>query len=96
MKAFLSLWLVLLSHSLAAADADVHVWQKIELTFRSQGAYENPYRDVDVWVDLKGPGFEKRCYGFWDGSNKFSKCASWRCIRGIGPGASDRTNPTPA
>jgi len=22
---------------------------------------------VDVWVQLKGPGFDKRCYGFWDG-----------------------------
>ncbi|UCD50251.1 MAG: DUF4038 domain-containing protein [Phycisphaerales bacterium] len=24
-----------------------------------------------MWVDLKGPGFEKRCYGFWDGGDTF-------------------------
>jgi hypothetical protein len=34
-------------------------------------AYKNPYTDLLVWVDLKGPGFEKRCYGFWDGGKTF-------------------------
>jgi hypothetical protein len=43
------------------------VWEKVEITLRSQQQYENPYTDVQVWVDLKGPGFDKRCYGFWDG-----------------------------
>ena len=27
--------------------------------------------DVQVWVDLRGPGFSKRCYGFWDGGKTF-------------------------
>ena len=48
-----------------------HVWEKVEITLRAQNKYDNPYTDVVVWVDLKGPGFEKRCYGFWDGENIF-------------------------
>ncbi len=47
------------------------VWEKVEITLNSTSTYENAYTDVKVWVDLKGPGFEKRCYGFWDGGNTF-------------------------
>jgi hypothetical protein len=60
----------------AAAGADappttLHVWQKVEIPLRAEKTYANPYTEVEVWVDLKGPGFEKRCYGFWDGGNTF-------------------------
>ncbi|MHC4624669.1 MAG: apiosidase-like domain-containing protein [Planctomycetota bacterium] len=48
-----------------------HVWEKVEIALRAQKSYENPYKEVEVWVDLKGPGFDKRCYGFWDGDNVF-------------------------
>jgi len=48
-----------------------HVWEKVEITLRAENSYENAYRDVIVWVDLKGPGFSKRCYGFWDGGDTF-------------------------
>ncbi len=48
-----------------------HVWEKIEITLQSQRRWENPYTDVQVWVDLKGPDFDKRCYGFWDGDRTF-------------------------
>ena len=48
-----------------------HVWEKIEITLTSRKTIENPYRDMTVWVDLKGPGFNKRCYGFWDGGKTF-------------------------
>jgi len=44
-----------------------HLWQKIEITFQADNDYQNPYKDVEVWIDLKGPEFNKRCYGFWDG-----------------------------
>ncbi|MCH8120890.1 MAG: DUF4038 domain-containing protein [Planctomycetes bacterium] len=47
------------------------VWEKVEITLYAEKPYENPYKEVEVWVDLKGPGFEKRCYGFWDGDNVF-------------------------
>jgi len=47
------------------------VWEKVEIGLYAEKTYENPYKEVEVWVDLKGPGFEKRCYGFWDGDNVF-------------------------
>lgn len=48
-----------------------HVWEKVEIRLEAQESHANPYTDVEVWVDLKGPGFEKRCIGFWDGGNTF-------------------------
>jgi hypothetical protein len=57
--------------ALHAAPATVHVWQKVEITLQARNSYENPYREVSVWVDLTGPGFRKRCYGFWDGEGTF-------------------------
>ena len=49
----------------------VHVWQKHEITLHAEREYENAYTDATVWVDLEGPGFSRRCYGFWDGANTF-------------------------
>jgi hypothetical protein len=57
--------------SFSQAQAGVHVWEKVELTFHARNQYPNPYTNVEMWVNLKGPGFDKRCYGFWDGSNVF-------------------------
>ncbi len=54
-----------------AATAPVHVWEKQELTFRAAKRYANPYTQVIVWVDLEGPGFKKRVFGFWDGGDTF-------------------------
>ncbi len=48
-----------------------HVWEKVEIVLVAKSKYENPYTQVTVWVDLKGPGFTKRCYGFWDGGDTF-------------------------
>ena len=68
--------LVLFALSLAAspllfAAARIHVWEKQELAFTAAGSYKNPYTDVTVWIDLTGPGFSKRVYGFWDGGRTF-------------------------
>jgi uncharacterized protein DUF4038/uncharacterized protein DUF5060 len=49
----------------------VHVWEKQELTFTAEHSWTNPYTGVVVWVDLAGPGFKKRIYGFWDGDRTF-------------------------
>ena len=49
----------------------IHAWEKVEITLHSENHYENPYTQVEVWVDLEGPDFEKRCYGFWDGDDVF-------------------------
>ncbi len=56
---------------LRAEPATYHVWQKVEITLQAQNPYNNPYKEVLVWVDLTGPGFKKRCYGFWDGGDTF-------------------------
>jgi hypothetical protein len=47
------------------------VWEKQEITLTSAKSFANPYTDVTVWVDLAGPGFKKRVYGFWDGDRTF-------------------------
>lgn len=52
-------------------SAVVHVWEKQELTFASSNSFQNPYTDATVWVDLEGPHFKKRVYGFWDGGHTF-------------------------
>jgi hypothetical protein len=54
-----------------AWGADVHPWEKQELTFTASRQYSNPYTDATVWVDLTGPHFHKRVYGFWDGGATF-------------------------
>ena len=57
--------------AVSAAAAPVHVWEKQELTFTAARTYANPYTDASVWVDLTGPDFHKRVYGFWDGGQTF-------------------------
>ncbi|HMG92704.1 MAG TPA: DUF5060 domain-containing protein [Chryseolinea sp.] len=56
--------------SLIAQDT-VHVWELSEVRLQSEKEYANPYTDVDVWIELDGPEFTKRIYGFWDGGNNF-------------------------
>lgn len=45
----------------------IHIWEKKEIILKSNIQYKNPYVDVEVWVDLVGPEFSKRVYGYWDG-----------------------------
>ena len=54
-----------------AATGAIHVWEKQEVTLNSARAWANAYSDVTVWVDLSGPGFQKRIYGFWDSGQTF-------------------------
>ena len=54
-----------------AAARPIHVWEMQELAFTAKNSYKNAYTDVTVWIDLSGPGFNKRVYGFWDGGNTF-------------------------
>ena len=54
-----------------SAITQVHTWEKHELALVSDRKFQNPYTDATVWVDLTGPGFHKRVYGFWDGGNNF-------------------------
>lgn len=67
-----SLWLTSV-HAFAyqSISDNPHVWEMQEITLRAEMSYDNYYKDVTVWVDLKGPDFSKRIYGFWDGDNIF-------------------------
>ena len=49
-----------------------HVWEMKEITLQAEKNYENYYADVTCWVELKGPNFNKRIYGFWNGGNNFA------------------------
>jgi hypothetical protein len=70
MKQLLFAFVFTISQVLAAQSV-VHVWEKQELTLTAANTYKNAYTDVTVWVDLEGPGFNKRVYGFWDGAQTF-------------------------
>ena len=52
-------------------EASVRTWEMQQLVFHAENPYDNPYTEVDVWVQLKGPDFDKRVYGFWDGGNRY-------------------------
>ncbi len=55
----------------ALVSGEVHVWETQEITFQAAADYANPYADVECWIELEGPGFAKRIYGFWDGGRTF-------------------------
>ena len=40
------------------------VWQRLEIVLAAENSYASPSADVVVWVDLQGPDFSKRVYGF--------------------------------
>ena len=67
----LSSWLLLGLGSYVvsvAAPPVAKVWQLHEITLTAENRYENPYTEVDVWVDLRGPGFVERVWYDWPGS----------------------------
>ena len=64
-----------------SSSVEVHTWEKYELALVSDRTFSNPYTDATVWVDLTGPGFQKRVFGFWDGGNVLQGSS-----RGYGPG----------
>ncbi|MDG5767813.1 DUF5060 domain-containing protein [Balneolales bacterium ANBcel1] len=70
-KSALVLFFLVFAMSLQAQDADMGVWEIKEITLTAANEYDNYYTDVTCWVELEGPGFSKRVYGFWDGGNTF-------------------------
>jgi hypothetical protein len=66
----LAFWL-LTCGSVQAVQKAGHVWELQEIVLHAARSYENPYADVETWVELKGPGFAKRIYGFWDGGDLY-------------------------
>jgi hypothetical protein len=49
----------------------IHTWEKVEIALTAQNSYANPYTAVDIWVQLQGPNFNAKVWGFWDGGNSF-------------------------
>jgi hypothetical protein len=49
----------------------VRLYEVKEIVLTAGNTYENPYKEVDCWVELVGPGFNKKIYGFWNGENEF-------------------------
>lgn len=65
---------LLLGTGLAQArlqSGEVHVWELQEIVLASAREYANPYAEVECGIDLEGPGFKQRVYGFWDGGRTF-------------------------
>jgi len=59
---------------LLAQGDNYRVMEVVEVAFNSQEQYDNPYMDVDVWIELKKSGStseEYRIPVFWDGGNVF-------------------------
>jgi hypothetical protein len=52
-------------------SGEIHIWQMQEITLESNREYSNPYVEVDCWIELEGPTFKRRVYGFWDGGRRF-------------------------
>ncbi len=67
----LGLWLILFFQCVYLYGQQVHTWEMHEITFNALNHYENPYSEVNIWIDLSGPGFNKRVFGFWDGRQTF-------------------------
>ncbi|WP_417580729.1 DUF4038 domain-containing protein [Pelagibacterium sp.] len=85
---------------MSSAHSTIKVWTKLDLVFTATKTFENAYADVLVWVDLEGPGFSRRVYGFWDGGDKWivrvlaTAPGEWRWTSGSAPndtGLSGRT-----
>src|SRR5690606_30450564 len=55
----------------SAKNTAVRTWEMQEIVFLANNTYDNYYTDVDMWVQLQGPEFNKRVYGFWDGDNRY-------------------------
>jgi hypothetical protein len=72
----------------ARSPDKVNVWQIKEITLKADNYHRNYYTQVQCWIDLKGPNFSKRIYGFWDGGNVFlvrivaTKPGKWKWTSG--------------
>lgn len=49
----------------------VKVFEITEVTFHTVNDYNNPYTEIEMGVELSGPEFYKKIYGFWNGNNEF-------------------------
>lgn len=71
---FICVLSMIFSNSTILADdsSTIRIWQMKQITLTAQKEYKNYYTDVTCWVELQGPNFSKRIYGFWNGQNEFA------------------------
>lgn len=55
----------------AVSSEKVYVFEVKEIELTAELEYSNPYKEAECWIELQGPGFNKKIYGFWDGGNRF-------------------------
>ena len=67
----LAVWPFALAAHARLQSGEVRIWEVQEITLAAARDYANPYVDVECWVDLEGPDFKRRVYGFWDGGRVF-------------------------
>jgi len=68
---FCFLFFVSLNTVKADNPSVIHTWKMVEIVLEAKEEYKYYYTDVTCWVDLQGPDFLKRIYGFWDGGNNY-------------------------
>jgi Protein of unknown function (DUF4038)/Domain of unknown function (DUF5060) len=69
---FVSLWVcAMFALCGGITKAATHVWELQDLELEAANKYTNSYTDVTCWIELTGPDFAKRIYGFWDGGRTF-------------------------
>ena len=104
LKHFILCFLVLfvVSQICLASPAQTKLWDKVEIELQAAQDYSNPYTEVEVWIDLKGPDFDKRCYGFWDGGRTWhirimaTKAGQWTWTSGSNQADTGLNNKTGA
>ena len=95
---FLYLSCVCFSSCQQKETVETHVFDIVEILLSAENQYENPYTDVECWVELQGPDFNKRIYGFWDGGQNYkvritaTKAGEWSWISGSTAGSDKGLN----
>ena len=94
----LLLWGIPLYAQNAAIFPVVHIWEMNEITLTAGQEYDNYYTDVTCWVELEGPNFSRRVYGFWDGGTTFkvrvvaTEAGEWSWTSGSNQAADEGLN----
>jgi len=68
---YTTLIILMCNVSFAFGEETIKIWEIIEIEFESKIQYENPYTDIEFWIQLTGPDFNKKIWGFWDGDLTF-------------------------
>jgi len=71
MAVMIACWAVAPARGAVLPTGSAHVWETQEIILQAERDYANPYADVECWIELSGPEFSRKVYGFWDGGRTF-------------------------